>query len=351
MATAGDLSALLKISLSVLASLLYSYFISSKLPKGLPRLLSLLPILYLFTLLPLLVSSILFAGIVASFITWLASFKLLLFSFDLGPLVSEPPFSFPLFASLVCFPVRMKQNQPNPVPENPPKPIDSPKLPLNLPTKVLLFAILTVADEALPRYLKLCYHCAALYFFIDVVVGFFNTIVRWSFGIELEEPSNEPYLATSLQDFWGRRWNILVSNILKLTVFLPVRSAMISRTGRRRSAAVAVFAVFVVSGLMHELLFYYVNRVAPSWEVTAFFVLQGICVLVEFQLKTAVGDKFRLHWAVSLPFTLGFTVTTASWLFFPPVLRNGTVVGLIRECRAGLELAIVPVMSVFRRPS
>ncbi|CAK9309579.1 unnamed protein product [Citrullus colocynthis] len=348
---ADDLSALLKISLSLLASLLYSYFISSKLRKGLPRLLSLLPILSLFTLLPLRVSSVLLSGIVASFITWLASFKLLLFSFDSGPLVSHPPFSFPLFASLTCFPIRIKQNQPNPVPQNPQKPIDSPKVPLNLPAKVFLFAVLVAAEESLPPYLKLCYNCVSLYFLIDVIVCFFNTIMRWVFGIELEPPSNEPYLSTSLQDFWGRRWNLLVSNILRLTVFLPVRTAVIGVAGRRRSAAVAVFAVFLVSGLMHELLFYYVNRAVPSWEVTGFFVLQGVCVLVEFQLKTAVGKKFRVHWAVSLPITMGFMVITASWLFFPPVLRNGTVAGITSECKAALELANGLVMSVLKRPS
>lgn len=193
-------------------------------------------------------------------------------------------------------------------------------------------------EDSLPPYMKLCFNCVALYFFIDIVVGFFNTIARWVFGIEFEEPSNEPYLSTSLQDFWGRRWNILVSNLLRLTVFIPVRSAMIDVAGRRRSAAVGVFAVFVVSGLMHELLFYYVNRESPSWEVTGFFVLQGVCVLLEFQLKMAVGEKFRMHYAVCWVLTMGFVVVTASWLFFPPVLRNGTVARLTGDCRAVLEL-------------
>uniref|UniRef100_A0A2N9ISK3 Uncharacterized protein n=1 Tax=Fagus sylvatica TaxID=28930 RepID=A0A2N9ISK3_FAGSY len=28
-------------------------------------------------------------------------------------------------------------------------------------------------------------------------------------GVELEPQFDEPYLATSLQDFWGRRWNLM----------------------------------------------------------------------------------------------------------------------------------------------
>ncbi|XP_023525214.1 probable long-chain-alcohol O-fatty-acyltransferase 5 [Cucurbita pepo subsp. pepo] len=341
---AADLYTLLKISAAVLASLLYSYFISTKLPKGLPRLLSLLPILSLYTLLPLPLSSLLLAGIVAFFITWLASFKLLLFCFDSGPLFTDPPLSFPLFVSIACFPIRIKQNQPDPDPQNPQKPtdpplktIDSPKLPLNLPAKGFLFAVLVAGDDFaqnLSPNAMLCFYCVSLYLFIDVVLGLSNTFVRWGFGIELEPPSNEPYLATSLRDFWGRRWNLLVSNTLRWSVFLPVRAAVSGVLGRRRAAVVAVFATFVVSGLMHELLFYYVTGAVPTWEVTGFFVLHGVCVVLEFWVKKALGENWRLHWAVAGPLTLAFVVITAAWLFFPPLLKTGAVAAVIGECKA-----------------
>ncbi|EIE82189.1 hypothetical protein RO3G_06894 [Rhizopus delemar RA 99-880] len=32
-------------------------------------------------------------------------------------------------------------------------------------------------------------------------------------GIKTVEVFNQPFLATSLQDFWGRRWNLIVRNL------------------------------------------------------------------------------------------------------------------------------------------
>ncbi|KAJ6429979.1 hypothetical protein OIU84_021400 [Salix udensis] len=72
--------------------------------------------------------------------------------------------------------------------------------------------------------------------------------------MELEPPSNEPYLSTSLQDFWGRRWNLMVTNLLRHTVYKPVRSSLGSLLGQWAPLP-AVAASFLVSGLMHELLF------------------------------------------------------------------------------------------------
>jgi hypothetical protein len=59
-----------------------------------------------------------------------------------------------------------------------------------------------------------------------------------------------------------------------------------------------VIAGFLVSGLMHELIFYYFTRAYPTWEVTWFFVLQGVCVAIEIVVKKAVTDRWQLHWAV-----------------------------------------------------
>lgn len=41
-------------------------------------------------------------------------------------------------------------------------------------------------------------------------------------GIELEPSFDKPFLAHSLADFWGKRWNLLVSNLLRVSVYDPV---------------------------------------------------------------------------------------------------------------------------------
>lgn len=98
----GEMKSLMKVWGSVLASLCYCYFISSNIPKGKFRFLSLSPVLYLFTILPLQLSTSLPRGLT----TWLINFKLLLFTFDLGPLSS-----LPLFLSFASLPIRITQTQ------------------------------------------------------------------------------------------------------------------------------------------------------------------------------------------------------------------------------------------------
>ncbi|CAG7880063.1 unnamed protein product [Brassica rapa] len=91
-----ELRNLVKVCISVLISISYCYYISSKIPKGFVRLLSLLPIFIIFLLIPLFFSSLHFCAISAFFLTWLANFKLLLFAFDQEPL-SPLPSSFSRF--------------------------------------------------------------------------------------------------------------------------------------------------------------------------------------------------------------------------------------------------------------
>ena len=73
---------------------------------------------------------------------------------------------------------------------------------------------------------------------------------------------------------------------------------------------------------MHELMFYYMGLIKPSWEVTWFFLLHGLCLVVEVVMKEVVlAGRFWLPWLISGPLTIGFVIITSFWLFFPPFLR------------------------------
>ncbi|OVA20218.1 hypothetical protein BVC80_157g5 [Macleaya cordata] len=159
------------------------------------------------------------------------------------------------------------------------------------------------------------------------------TLARTALGLELEPQFNEPYLSTSLQDFWGRRWNLMVTSILRPTVYDPI-IPICTRIFGRWAPVPGVVLTFVVSGLMHELMFYHITRVDPTWEVMWFFVLHGICTALEVILKKALTDRCRLHPWVSRPLTIGFVVVTGFWLFFPKFLRNGVDVKAIAEFRS-----------------
>ncbi|RZC58637.1 hypothetical protein C5167_005943 [Papaver somniferum] len=115
-----------------------------------------------------------------------------------------------------------------------------------------------------PSFLLVLY----LYLSLEILLAFGATLARVMLGAELEPQSNEPYLSTSLQDFWGKRWNLMVSSILRPTVYHPVRHISSHIFGRNWASVPAVLATFVVSSLMHALIFYYMHSMEPTWEAT-----------------------------------------------------------------------------------
>ncbi|KAL3632701.1 hypothetical protein CASFOL_025685 [Castilleja foliolosa] len=325
----GEIMNLGRVWSTVIACLCYCHFVSSSLPKGKQRLISLLPIFFIFTILPLYTTSAFFTSVTAFFITWLANFKLLLFAFDHGPFTSQPSISLPVFIITVALPFKIK----------PANALKKPKkLPLYLATEIPIAVLLVSVmygykGKIHPHIVKVVY-CFLVFLVVDILVESSSSLVRTLFGLELEPPSDEPYLSTSLREFWGRRWNLTVNGILRETVHKPVRSACEAVMGGDWAAMPAMVATFLVSGLMHELLFWYIIRASPSWEMTMFFVVHGVCVVMELGLKVVLGRNEKrdgLPWFVSGPLTVGFVVATSFWLFFPPLMRNGVDVRVIEE--------------------
>ncbi|MED6116483.1 hypothetical protein PIB30_100771 [Stylosanthes scabra] len=126
-----------------------------------------------------------------------------------------------------------------------------------------------------------------MYLGIEHVLAISAALVRTIFGFEIEPQFNEPYLSTSLQDFWGRRWNLMVTSILCPTVY-----------------------DLVCGTCCHPGHF-------P-------------CVRVVVK-KAMIRSGWRLHRAVSGPLTLAFVAVTGNWLFFPQLVRNGVDRKAIRE--------------------
>ncbi|PON33045.1 Wax synthase [Parasponia andersonii] len=316
----GEIITFGKVWLSAYASLSYCYVMAKFVPKGLPRLAAFIPVVFFFLYLPLNLSSVHLGGTTAFFLAWLANFKLLLFAFAKGPLSADPSSSLPRFLALACLPIQNSQNAPPPLPGS-----KSPrKSHLNYALKGLLLGLLVRAhdySESMHPRLILVLYSFHIYLCLEIILAVAAALARAVLGLELEPQFDEPYLATSLQDFWGRRWNIMVTRILRPTVYEPVLRAAARVMGRRWAPLPAVMGTFAVSAAMHELIFYYLGRLRPSWEITWFFVLHGACLTVEIGLKRALTGRFRLPRAVSGPLTVGFVMVTGFWLFFPPLLR------------------------------
>lgn len=78
--------------------------------------------------------------------------------------------------------------------------------------------------------------------------GWFHLITAFwrRMGRDVEPLMHCPLAAASLADFWGRRWNTAFRDAARQLVFRPLAA--------RRNAKTALWLVFLVSGLLHELV-------------------------------------------------------------------------------------------------
>ncbi|EOY12174.1 MBOAT family protein [Theobroma cacao] len=320
----GELKNFIRLCVLTMASLLYSYFIAAKIPKGLLRLISLLPVIILLSILPFDLNSF-YIGLPARFfLAWLANFKLLLFAFDQGPL-SLPKHDLLRFILTACFPFKIRQNPP---PETPSEAKSNPIL--EAATRATIVSIVLRTYENYKHclnhkhvfliYAFVTYHGTQLLFALSAIPA--RLLLQ---GVELEPQFNAPLFSTSLQDFWGHRWNLRVSDLLRETVYNPVRRVSTIIIGPRWSSLPGVFVTFLVSGLMHELLVSRMFRQSPTWEMTWLFILHGGLVDVEIVLKKKLvtTNRFRLHRAISGPLALANLSVTTSWLLYTKFLRIG----------------------------
>ncbi|KAJ0578783.1 putative long-chain-alcohol O-fatty-acyltransferase [Helianthus annuus] len=317
---------------SITLSLSYCYFISSKLPKGLCRFISLIPILYLFTILPLLFSSVFPTAVAFSFTTWLTNFKLIRFAFDLDHSPFHPSYSLLKFITFTSLPIKSKtahHNSTNSVPN---------RFRFKLGFELLIFSILVkiVLNYRTRVHQKLISFIYGwlLFLLIDIVAYISNALLFLLTGLELEPPSDHPYLATSLQNFWGR-WNLLVTTTLRHTVYKPV---LLAFCNYKWGPLAGVLVSFLVSGLMHEVFVYQLSRAAPTWEMTSFFMLHGVCVVVEMVVKRGLsGGRWRLPEVVAWLLTIGFVFVTGVLMFIPPFIRESVDEKMIREYKTLVE--------------
>jgi hypothetical protein len=108
-----------------------------------------------------------------------------------------------------------------------------------------------------------------------------------------------PWRATHLADFWGRRWNRLIGDWLHQVVFMPLR----------RRPKTAMFATFLASGLLHELLvslpLMLVYRENIWGMMTGYFLIQYLAMRVDREIQLSAPKRRLLLWvAVLVPVPL-----------------------------------------------
>jgi predicted DCC family thiol-disulfide oxidoreductase YuxK len=142
-------------------------------------------------------------------------------------------------------------------------------------------------------------------------------------GVGVERIMNAPLRSKSISEFWGRRWNAAFNRLAFDFVFRPLSHAggarrscgAEQRSGRSSTlhlgTTIATLAVFLVSGLIHELVISFPAHAGYGWP-TAYFLLQGIGILAE---RAFPHIRSRI-------FTILITAVPAFWLFHPPFVHK-----------------------------
>jgi hypothetical protein len=125
-------------------------------------------------------------------------------------------------------------------------------------------------------------------------------------GVRLPPLANDAWRATSLTDFWSRRWNLVISRILRARAFDPLA---------RRSLRLALFAAFALSALLHA----YLGAVAIDANAALLFGLFFLAQVPLMVVERTIGVR-RWHPAARWAWTFGSLALTAP-LFMIPGLR------------------------------
>ena len=120
-------------------------------------------------------------------------------------------------------------------------------------------------------------------------------------GFDAQPLMNRPVSATSLADFWGRRWNTAFHMLAHRLAFRP----LLGRVGLPG----AVLGTFFLSGLIHDLIISLPARGGYGLP-TAYFGIQGLGVLMERR-----AGRGRL-------LTVLFTLAPLFLLFHPPFITR-----------------------------
>jgi hypothetical protein len=334
----SELRALAWATLLTPACAVYARFAARCLRPGIPRLAALLPTFPVFVYMPCMFSSLHLRLFSTFFHTWLATNKLVLLALDLGPLHPRLPLlPFVLCAGLPIKVRRLRQSQQQPT-KNQTSSSSSPPPPgaeLLRPCarSVLLLSCLAVAYPYtgwLPLYALHYLYCVQIFLTLDLVFSCVMLVSAALMGATLERQRqfNTPLAVTSLNGFWGRQWNLMAVDLLRESAYEPVRA----RWGRD----VGVLAAFLMSGLLHELLYWYLTLQQPRGEMLLFFMFHAAFQIAERWARAA--GLWRPPRAVAYPLVTAFMVVTISEMFFGPFVRAGTDVRLKEETMAMVEL-------------
>jgi hypothetical protein len=143
--------------------------------------------------------------------------------------------------------------------------------------------------------------------------GFFHLLsLLWrSYGVDARPIMQLPAAATSLSRFWGGKWNAAFTDLMRDHCFKPLK--------RYIGARAALFLVFLISGVLHEMVISLPAHGGYGLP-TMYFCTQALGLLFErskLGRRIGLGSGWKGWCFVALVAGL-----TAFWLFHPVFVHN-----------------------------
>jgi hypothetical protein len=130
-----------------------------------------------------------------------------------------------------------------------------------------------------------------------------------SFGIRAEAIMDWPFRATSVSEFWGKRWNRAFRDFTHQFVFRPLAAHV--------GATAALWGCFLASGLVHDLVISVPAR-GGFGKPTLFFLIQATAIGLE---RSKPGRRVGLGRGMT-----GFVFTAAALVLPLPLLFHAAFI-------------------------
>jgi hypothetical protein len=140
---------------------------------------------------------------------------------------------------------------------------------------------------------------------------------RW-WGVNVKELFRSPYKSRSLNEFWGKRWNMAFSEMTTLIAYRPLKFK-IGKTA-------AMIISFLLSGVLHEIAISLPVKAGYGLPML-YFALHGILMYTEE--KSAFVQKILASKILSHLWVLGWLILPIHLLFHPAFME-----GVLKPLRA-----------------
>jgi hypothetical protein len=169
----------------------------------------------------------------------------------------------------------------------------------------LVWAVVPLASPE-QWYLRAWVGMAGIVFLLHF--GLFHVLsCAWrAAGVDAKPIMNWPLLAEGVSEFWGKRWNLAFRDLTYRFLFRPLAA--------RRSARAGLVAVFLFSGVVHDLV---ISLPAGGGYglPTLYFVIQALALFGE---RSRLGKRLGLGRGLRGQLFTAVVLVAPAWLLFHP---------------------------------